>query len=442
MSRLHTRYVFVYVVCFSLFFHLFHSLAHYIPISPCPSQPQRLSMSVHGDQHQDNTQGDGLAPPPDPRTGQQNAGPPPTNFAWINDEDLNGECFLAGEVGEREELQTHRVVGFLPASPSAANPLDVTVFSNPQAGDFIWLNTVLHANAKNRAPTVEDVTIALVRLFAARSGLISYRFQTEQFHVKYNEARLCTTQEVLALRTQHANINMAALMPGDEVRTFLRQNFANYTCAVAYMFRVRGHHWQSDMDAKYSGLWKKCLKNQDNPGLSWEVVAHDATHAIFPSILDDYWKECVANGRIAGALVKRFESAPAGVAAIRAVYAGAQDLAMAMPGIKHKFAEHYADLDAIIENMRVNRWAGSINRRYYGAAPIAFDEQKFGAIASVIYNALMSFASDSQLLKSNALIRVANNAPITGGIISKNIATAVQDPAIVRSMLQIPSTQG
>jgi hypothetical protein len=208
-------------------------------------------------------------------------------------------------------------------------------------------------------------------------------------------------------------------------------------CAVAYMFRVRGHHYLQEMETKYVNLWKKCLKGEDNPGLSWEVIAHDALHAIIPSVLDEFWQRCVAQGHVAGALIKRFDSAPAGVAAVRAVFAGSQDLQMAVPGIRERFADHFNDLDTIMATLRANRWAGSINRRYYNAVAVEFDEQKFGAIASVVYHALEAFAANSPLLKSNALIRVANNAPITGGLVSRSIATAASDPALVKSMLMI-----
>jgi hypothetical protein len=194
------------------------------------------------------------------------------------------------------------------------------------------------------------------------------------------------------------------------------------------------------MEAKYVGLWKKCLKSEDNPGLTWKVIAHDALHAIFPVVLDNYWQKVVTDGMVAGALAKRFDSAPAGVAAIRAVYTGSQDLCMAIPGMRDRFKSHFDKLDEMIDNMRVNRWAGSINRRYYGAGRLDFDEHEFGAIASVVYHALNTFAADSPLLKSNALKRVKDNAPITGGIMGRNIATAVQDPALARSMLNIRSS--
>jgi hypothetical protein len=197
---------------------------------------------------------------------------------------------------------------------------------------------------------------------------------------------------------------------------------------------VRGHHWLPEMDSKYAGLWKKCLKEDANAGVEWQHVAHHAVHAIYPGILDDFWKNCADGGKIAGALIKRFDSAPAGVAAVKAVYSGAQDLMMAIPGIKNQYKGHFDELDNIMADMRANRWAGSINRRYYNAGPVAFDEQKFGAIASVIYNALNAFAANSPLLQSKALERVANNAPITGGIVARSIATAVSNPKVVERM--------
>jgi len=278
---------------------------------------------------------------------------------------------------------------------------------------------------------------AYLRFLGVRAGLISPSFATADHHVRYNEAVMLRGANIGRATGNIGDAAVAAIGFTRQARTVFRENFANIVCCVAYMFRVRGHHFLPEMDGKYKALWKKCLKENDTVGLDWNYVAHDALHAIMPDVLDGFWEDCKNTGRIAGALIKRFDSAPAGVAAVRAVYAGAQDLQMAVPGIRDRFKQHFDDLDALIEKMRIERWAGSINRRYYAAGAIDFDEQKFGAIASVVYHALNAFASNSMLLKSNALIRVANNAPITGGIVSRSIATAAADPALVKTMLNI-----
>jgi len=356
---------------------------------------------------------------------------------WIDNEDLNGECFISGEVGEVETKQDQRIVGFVRGMPYATTPNSAVAYTSAQTSAFLLLNVKLLANAKNQTPSVEHLQIAYLRYLAVRSGLISPAFSTDEHHVKYNEAVLFTDASLARAVGNVTDASVSTLTITAGARRTLRENFANIVCCIAYMFRVRGHHYLTEMEGKYKALWKKCLKDGDTPGLDWSLIAHEALHAIMPDVLDNFWTVCKDGGRIAGALIKRYDSAPAGVAAVRAVYAGAQDLQMAVPGIRDRFKQHFDDLDDLINQMRVKRWAGSINRRYYNADAIDFDEQKFGAIASVVYHALAAFAANSQLLKSNALIRVANNAPITGGIVSRSIATAAADPALVKSMLNI-----
>jgi len=354
---------------------------------------------------------------------------------WLNWQDLNGECFVAGDSGEREEVLNHRRVIFPPGCPHAreASPGQPVVIPQQHAAMFVKVN---YHYLRQVCPTVPAPTcakIAFLRFLAARYGLISPAFRTATFFVRYNEAVQYSLLDILALNMPATNEYQVGLTA--DVRRSLMGDFSNMACCVAYMFRVRGHHWVADMDENYKGLWAKCLKDTDNPGLDWQYIAHHALHAIMPIVLDDYWKVCKDEGRVAGALVKRFDSAPAGVAAIRAVYVGAADLRMCLPAIENKLKDQFKHLDELVALLRANRWAGSINRRFYNAPEIDFDEQKFGAIASVVLQALNTFASNSQLTKSRALQRVANNAPITGGIVSRGIATAATDPSLVKAML-------
>lgn len=358
-----------------------------------------------------------------------------THFGWLNNEDLNGECFVAGEVGEVEEAQNHRKVYFAPNSPAAVNPGDAVIFTQDQVTEFFLLNVTMLAHHEGVAIGPKHAKVAYLRYLAVRNGLISPAFRPGDHNVRYTEAvRLnATAYGAVPGMAKVADIPVAMLPDAD--RTKLRKNFSNIVCCVAYMFRVRGHHWLPEMDAKYANLWRKCVKEDTFPVLEWQYIAHESLHAIFPDVLDDFWLASVAGGKVVGALEKRLDSAPAGCAAVRVVYSGAQDLQMAIPGIKAKFQHHFDELENIVGQMRANRWAGSINRRYYNAPKIDFDEQKFGAIASVIFHSLNAFAASSPMLQSKALERVANNAPITGGIVSRSIATAASNPRIVESLL-------
>jgi len=379
--------------------------------------------------------GDGNPGDPSDDSGDDDDAAEKSNKDWLNDNDLNGECFVSGDAGEREESLVHRHVVFSKNLPAAkdGNAGVKVLFTLEEADRFIRLNYYYLKKVAPNLPNSDVAKIAFLRFLAARNGLVSPEFKAETYHVKYNEAIRLTTKQIRQLNMPPDGDYQTVLT--DKMREKLMADFSNSVCAVAFMFRVRGHHWLPDMDDAYKNLWKKCLKDQDNPGVNWELIAHHSYHSIMPVILDNYWITCKDGGRIAGALVKRFDSAPAGVAAVRAVFAGAEDIRMCVPALVSNFKSHFDELDRVVKNLRANRWAGSINRRYYNAPALDFDEQKFGAIASVVVNALQTFAANSQLLKSKALLRVANNAPITGGIVSRSIATVATDPNLVKGML-------
>jgi hypothetical protein len=327
----------------------------------------------------------------------------------------------------------NRVVVFEKGLPRATAPMQKVNLKIAELERYIQINMAV---MKVYTPNMTDVVcakIAYLRVMAIREGLVSPDFVASQHNVRYNEAVELNDVQVGKLVIADKKVYQTVLTK--KVRDELRVNFANIVGTVAYMFRVRGHHYLDDMRDKYENVWGRCLKGSVNPGVEWRVIAHDALHAIYPDILDNYWKMHVDNGTLAGTLILRYNSAPAGVAAVRVVYAGAEDLRMAIPGIVGKFQKHFTELDAIVDTLRADRWRGSINRRFYGAGSVEFDEQKFGAIASVVWNCLLAFAANSPLLKSKALERVAMNAPITGGLIARSIMTVASDPALVKGML-------
>jgi len=362
-----------------------------------------------------------------------------TVLDWLSDDFLNGECFVSGETGELEEALGHRQIVFPYGSPSADDPDTNVRFTSNQAEDFIRLNYHRLARAKPNLQAADVAKIAFLRFLAARTGLVSPKFDVAVHHVRYNEA-IQLTQQQTVVELNAARTNVRALVPVATLK-YLQLNFTNIVCCVAFMFRVRGHHYIEDMRVKYAELWKCCQKQGDHPGVTWDLIAHDALHAIMPDTLDGYWVKHSKAGTVAGALEKRLDSAPAGVAAVRAVYAGAEDLRMCIPGIYTKFKSHFDELDQLVDTLQKNRWAGSINRRFYGpeAVAITFNEQRFGAIAAVVVQCLHAFSPISPLLQSKALLRIANNAPITGGFISTGIAALAKDPALTRLMLEVPA---
>lgn len=367
-----------------------------------------------------------------------------SNFkSFFDNDDLNGDCFIAGESGEAEALLNHRVIYVPHTFKVASQPFEKTVESDSNVTEFLNLNFAALKDQKVALSNAEIAKVVYIRYLAVREGLASHKFSTGNYNVRYNECELCPLEssevDWMAANPKdddptNLHQDIRAVLTKDIMKN-LRQNFSDMVCCVAYMFRVRGHHWLSDMDDKYKDLWKKCLKDGDNPGIKWEYVAHHATHAIFPVILDQFWQKCVSASNIAGAIAKRFDSAPAGVAGVKALDAGMTDLAINVPGVKVHFQELYQEKDRLVKKLKEERWAGSINRRFYAAGDLGFDEGRFAAIAATILAALNQLAPTSPLRNSAALKRMAQAAPLTGALMVKMIVSAAEDPVNSRALV-------
>jgi len=366
---------------------------------------------------------------------------------YFDNEDLNGDCYVAGETGEAEAILAHRIIGFPDGCPCATQPFERVTFDTAKLEEFINLNFALSKSVDNPPSDADSAKIAYIRYLAVREGLASHKFDTKAYNVRYNESIDSAVHwtespwgqtHPLDADTAGLHQDVKKVLTKDVMKK-LRADFANMVCAVAYMFRVRGHHWLPDMDDKYKDLWKKCQRDADQPGLKWELIAHNATHAIMPAILDIYWEKQVQSSNIAGALVKRFDSAPAGVAGVKALDAGMTDIAINVPGIKVHFRELYEEKDRLVKKLKAERWAGSINRRFYGAGDLGFDEGRFASIAATILAALNQLAPTSPLRQSAALKRMAQAAPMTGALMVKMIVTAAEDPENARALVVAPS---
>jgi len=360
----------------------------------------------------------------------------------ITDEDLNGECFIVGAEGEIEELVEKNEVIFLPDTP-AAGPADVRKaipFDAGQANTFLAANMV-HSVSAGRS--VRDAAIiAYIRLLAARNGLISPDFSPAAHNVRYNHAvRVDAAAKADLLKRYAGDSSMksaATTVLTPDVRKRCRTLFSDIVCCVAYIFRVRGHHYRDDINDRYTSLWERCLHRSNDLPLSWELLATDSLHAIMPDVLDDYWRDCVDNSRCAGALIKRFDSAPAGVAGVVALQRGLDDVRMLFPQITDQVRDAYDEFTRVVDMVRNSRWGGSINCRFYGAPRIRVDEGRIGSLASVVMGVYDQLAPDSKLRESPALKRLAQTAPATGGAIGLAARRTVQS----EQMLLIGHTAG
>jgi hypothetical protein len=389
-------------------------------------------------------------------------------------EDFNGDTYLVGSSGEREEYLNSRVVAVPQSMPfNRGTPYDR---SNPTHNEYLDLfyrinyHFMVHATVQRPAQPAAGVAIrvpaanlainlrkiAYVRTLSARMSHYDYGSTAMAHHARYAEYRNFTWAGLQTFMREYLEDNTLGISNLDEARAIIpqvadhaadaqwrsayRQKHLNVVCLVAYMFRARGHHWLTEMDDRYKAVWRKCLYDEENPGVEWEYLAHNALHAIFPDDLDAIWQEAADNDCCAGALIKRYESMPAGVAVIAAVNAGVSDLKLLLPRAFDYVPEAMQHLVDLNRTVGQNRHAGSVNRRLYNAPEVRVDEVKLAPLASIIVAGLKQLVTDSPLLKSKALARVANNAPMTGAMIGKMVNTALKSDAAAEIFLpQLPA---
>jgi hypothetical protein len=336
--------------------------------------------------------------------------------------DYNGECFIVGTEGELE--QTMQVTNVI--IPDGLNYRNDNAYTAAELDLFFRVN-LHHLNALPGDPELTHQNMARIcylRMLILRTGAYMFHQAPGVHHCRYTDFVQLTNLETVAhvmpawfAAERDAILNVAW-------RNSVIPKLTNMVCCVAYMFRVRAHHYLEEFQARYNSLWRKCLYNEDNPGLDWKFISRHVLHAVFPDTLDIFWAAASENSRCAGTLRKRFNCAPAGVAGVAALRKGIDDLFMVFPLIKTRNAEAVAHLEAIEEQVRNHRWAGSVNRRYYNAPEIIVDEARLASLAAAVLGACEAFADNSPLKGSQALQRLASNARITQGVIERILEKA------------------
>jgi len=353
-------------------------------------------------------------------------------MAFLADnDDINGDCFILGTEGEPEEDVALNHVIFTNGMPAAtdANACQPVAFTAAEATHFIKGNC--YRLFTNGVAFQDALYLAYLRFLAPRNGLISPEFTTNVWNVRYNDAKRLTVAQTgalvagLTLGDGGAFADQAAFLAAwggaanvtNKARA--RKMFTDIVCCIAYMFRVRGHHYRQDLDQRYKTLWARCLHVDADIQSSWQNIATTGLHAIMPQILDRFWQNAVQNSSCAGTLIKRFDSAPAGAAGIMALKKGLDDINMIFPNIVKRVPDSKLAFDTIYANVSGSRWGASINARYYGVNRIQFNEGDVGALASVVLGVYDQLAPTADLRDSMALQRLAKIAPATGGAIGQ-----------------------
>lgn len=285
--------------------------------------------------------------------------------------------------------------------------------------------------ADNAIVAADACTIAYLRVTALRYGLVSSVWNLAQIHSRYNQcvaptANTITVANMLAddanglgqaekqaaVAAINANLNLAR-------RQVLNKVFVELVCTVAFMFRSRGHHYDASYIPRYDAIWKKTASYVHMPVVNWLHVARYALHAIPPIVLDEFWGHCTVDSKISEPLILRYTVKAAGTAIYGVLDVGVRDICAVLPNLKEVLKDSYDQLQEDIKKVEADRWNHSINAVYYGGNRTRLNEQNIAAIAAFVRGFLESLNEEHPLKKSPALERVANQAPITGAVLSR-----------------------
>jgi len=360
------------------------------------------------------------------------AAAPRSDPVGIYDADLNGDLWVLGGAGEQElDTAAYHVLFIIDNTP-LTNPEDrnyrggLAGWATRDVQRFLLVNYV-HLREHNIEH--ENATkLAYLRLMASTLKLISPTYDPADWDVKYNDARFVSWDGDYLQRTENlaANVNddvkiamedyYLGLAP--DTRREIRLQFTNMVCLMAYMFRIRGHHWLDDYEDRVEDLWMKCLYKPRSNMIPFDLAFTVGLHAIIPKILDTFWLDSVKNNRCAGTLIKRVNAAPAGSAAIHAISQGIRDIKVAFPSLTDYLRDEVKELTAHLSRIESNRWIGSINAKYYGQTYELFDEHHVSVLAAAVKTIYENLAEDSPLKDSPAIKRVANQSPVTGKVVA------------------------
>lgn len=353
-------------------------------------------------------------------------------------EDLNGDHYLGSQEGE--SLVFNKAYGFMfPfGCPCATNPFEKVTLPKNDVIAFIEVNATYLKHVMPNLTVGDIAVIVWHRLLAVNEGLVSPKFIPANYYVDYTDCVQMDDKSTKERDQAPSFIGHGAIIAAlsAQTRKDIKETFVDRVCMIAYVFRARGHHYIDQYQDLYVRLWDKCRYKPDTLHITYQNMATVALHAIFPIVLDNFWRDMCLASKVNGALVKRFDSAPAGMAGPAVLKQGVEDLMMIAPGIKDRLSDAMAYLTELYNKMAQNRWNGSVNCRYYGAVRIAVDEKRLSAIAATVFAASSNLAPEAQINGSKALKRIATNAPITGAVLGRAIGQIANREEVIFPLLK------
>lgn len=353
-------------------------------------------------------------------------------MAFLDLDDLNGECFVLGASGEGEQkdpsLLFHISEEFLKdfQQGSRYDQQSDTGKQHMQAllEETYKVNVAMLLEDDVKLAAEDARKVAYFRMLMLRDGLIEYADSPADHHCRYTLVEVYKKGQHNGLLQKHAAEIQTKI--DDKIRKKMRLLLTNAICMVAYVFRVRGHHYIAGMDELYNNLFRRTLSGEDTFMLSWKLFARETVKVIFPDSLDRFWRQTIDEGKVAGTLVKRFDSLPAGSAGVGALYKGLVDLRNVFPVYIEKHQESFDYIEGIVRQIQDERWCGSINHSFYNQRLITVNESRIQQLAAVVLGALNTLAPQSPLRNSAALKRLADNSPLTGAFVTQMLMNAAR----------------
>lgn len=344
---------------------------------------------------------------------------------------LNGDPFTEGSEGEREELLAYRIVQV------ATEEVGGAARTTPIVREFIGenyqvLNGIPAANKPPMTP-LEILRICHLRRLLFDKGLYRAGDTADVHHCRYKDFN----EYVVGGGNVLGGAELVTWNNDRVWRIAVKGKVLDAICLCAFMMRSRGHHYLKDFKDRLNALWRKCQYDEDNFGLSWELLFHAVFHAIWPDDLDQLWLSAVNANICAGALKKRINVASAGTAGPLAIAQGLTDLLLILPRIRELAGDSVAYVEVTAADLKIpgNRWKGSVNRHLYGAPGIDINEALMAPLASCIRAALDNMAAGAAMLDSKAVKRIAESAPLTGAMIARMINAALKHERVGDNLL-------
>jgi hypothetical protein len=319
-------------------------------------------------------------------------------------ERMNGDLFVKNDEGEADEgnpLYRVRILRFTEQG-----------HDEPTMEEIVrtMASTIEH-QVPMYTPRQKNLILG-ARMGAYRLGLLLPEANAVDHHCSYSEVDYVSCANGDEVPVAHVWMDYAFLA------SLVKQS-TNLICLCAYFFRARGHHYKESFGEDIAAKWRKNL-NAEELSLSsddFRVLFTHGLHAIYPDVLDKFWSDSIDEFRVCRPFALRFSVPCAGTAPYFALYAGLSEAQLIMPGAFEKERATVDRLRALCDDLRLHRWKGGINRKYYGGAQLLVKETDFAALAAIVYGLNTPEDAVTSLGKALSLKRVADTAPLTTTVV-------------------------